>query len=57
MSVLRPGFELWVVVLLILVVAIASITYRTIEVPWRSFGRAMALRAEAKLNNRSKASV
>jgi peptidoglycan/LPS O-acetylase OafA/YrhL len=49
--------DLGVVMLLILVVAIASITYRTIEVPWRSFGRAMALRAEAKLNNRRKASA
>jgi peptidoglycan/LPS O-acetylase OafA/YrhL len=49
--------DLGVVVLLILVVAIASITYRTVEVPWRSFGRAMALRAEAKLINWGKASA
>jgi peptidoglycan/LPS O-acetylase OafA/YrhL len=34
--------DLGVVLMLILVVSAASLTYRSIEAPWRSFGRAFA---------------
>jgi peptidoglycan/LPS O-acetylase OafA/YrhL len=34
--------DVGVVLMLILVVSIASITYRIVEAPWRSFGRALA---------------
>jgi len=38
--------DVGVVAMLILVVAIAAITYRYIEAPWRSFGRTVAFRSE-----------
>jgi peptidoglycan/LPS O-acetylase OafA/YrhL len=44
--------DLGVAVMVILVVTIAAITYRNIEVPWRSFGRNMALRAHTELATR-----
>ena len=41
--------DLGVALMLILVMAVAAVTYRYIEAPWRSFGRAIALRAQTEL--------
>lgn len=39
--------DVGVALLLILVVSIAAMTYRSIEAPWRSFGRALASSSRA----------
>jgi peptidoglycan/LPS O-acetylase OafA/YrhL len=41
--------DLGVILMLILVVLVGSITYRKIEAPWRSYGRALASQTQTGL--------